>query len=245
MKQPMIVCDDAWKVFQRHTGPKLLRHQLLGWLKKSPVECFEALRSVSFSVGSGEGVAIIGGNGAGKSTLLSLVAGLAKPDRGSVKVSGKVVALLELGSGFHPDLTGMENVFLNAALLGYSEEQLRARFSAIVDFSELGRFIREPLRTYSSGMILRLAFAVAVHIDAEVMIVDEVLAVGDKSFQAKSFDRIRQLRRSGRTFFCVSHHRPMVEELCERAIWLDHGAVVMDGPVSEVFAAYEDSPVRP
>lgn len=244
MSEPIILCDNAWKIFRRHTGPKLLRHHLLGRKDHSQVEAFEALKAVSFSIAKGEGVAIIGANGAGKSTLLSLVAGLAKPDRGTVKVNGRVVALLELGSGFHPDLTGEENVYLNAALLGYSEQKLRAIYDIIVEFSEIGQFIREPLRTYSSGMVLRLAFSVAVHVDAEIMIVDEVLSVGDQSFQAKSFDRIRELRRSGRTFFAVSHHRPMVEELCQRAIWLEHGSVVMDGPVSSVFEAYEGRTVE-
>jgi ABC-type polysaccharide/polyol phosphate transport system ATPase subunit len=236
---PIIRCDNVWKLFRRHTGPKLLRHHLFGSRKEHSVETFEALKGVSFSVRSGEGMAIVGGNGAGKSTLLSLVAGLAKPDRGTVEVNGRVVALLELGSGFHPDLTGMENILMNAALLGYSEKQIRAQLDSIIDFSEIGDFLNEPLRSYSSGMILRLAFAVAIHMEAEIMIVDEVLAVGDKSFQAKCFDRVRQLRRTGTTFFCVSHVRSMVEELCERAIWLDHGSLVMDDSIGAVFDAYE------
>jgi ABC-type polysaccharide/polyol phosphate transport system ATPase subunit len=236
---PIIRCDNVWKLFRRHTGPKLLRQHLLHWRNPSSVEIFEALKGVSFSVSSGEGMAIVGSNGAGKSTLLSLVAGLAKPDRGTVDVNGRVVALLELGSGFHPDLTGAENILMNAAMLGFSEQQIRKEFDSIVEFSEIGEFLNEPLRSYSSGMILRLAFSVAVHIEAEIMITDEVLAVGDKSFQTKCFDRVRQLRRSGTTFFCVSHHRSMVEELCERAIWLDHGSLVMDDSIGAVFDAYE------
>jgi ABC-type polysaccharide/polyol phosphate transport system ATPase subunit len=236
---PIIRCQNVSKIFRRHTGAKLLRHHLSGWFRRAPVENFHALRDVSFSVRPGEGVALLGGNGAGKSTMLSLVAGLAQPDVGTIEVNGRVVALLELGSGFHPDLTGAENIKTNAALLGYTEAQLRDAFESIIEFAEIGEFIDEPLRSYSSGMVLRVAFSVAVHVEAEVMIVDEVLAVGDKSFQQKCFDRIRELRHAGRTFFCVSHHRSMVEELCERAIWLDHGSVVMDGDLTAVFDAYE------
>jgi ABC-type polysaccharide/polyol phosphate transport system ATPase subunit len=245
VNEPIIECRNVWKVYPRHSGARLLRQHILGWWHGTGGTAFEALKGVNLSVRAGEGVAIVGGNGAGKSTLLSVVAGLAKPDRGSVTVNGRVVALLELGSGFHPDLTGIENVYLNAALLGFSEERIRKAFDSVVEFSEIGDFIREPLRTYSSGMVLRLAFAVAVHVEAEVMIVDEVLAVGDKSFQEKCFDRIRQLRKNGRTFFCVSHNRAMVEELCERAVWLDHGAVVMDGEIGSVFEAYEGRIIRP
>jgi lipopolysaccharide transport system ATP-binding protein len=241
----IIRCDKVWKLFRRHTGPRLLRQHLLGWRHRSSVETFEALKGISFSVTKGEGMAIVGGNGAGKSTLLSLVAGLARPDRGTIEVNGRVAALLELGSGFHPDLTGEENILMNAAMLGFSEAQIKKAFDSIVDFSEIGEFINEPIRSYSSGMVLRLAFSVAAHMEAEIMIVDEVLAVGDKAFQSKCFDRIRQMRRAGRTFFCVSHHRSLVEELCDRAIWLDHGSLVMDGSISSVFEAYEGRAVGP
>jgi ABC-type polysaccharide/polyol phosphate transport system ATPase subunit len=239
VSQPIIQCENVWKLFPRHSGARLLRQHISGWFRGRGPAAFEALKGVNLSVGQGEGVAIVGANGAGKSTLLSLVAGLAKPDRGRVTVNGRVTALLELGSGFHPDLTGAENVMLNAALLGYTERGIRQVFDRVVEFSEIAEFIHEPLRSYSSGMVLRLAFSVAVHVEAEVMIVDEVLAVGDKSFQAKCYDRIRELRRSGRTFFCVSHNRAMVEELCERAVWLDHGALVMDSAIGAVFEAYE------
>lgn len=239
----IIRCENVWKLFRHHTGPKLIRHHLKD-LFGPPHANFEALKHVSFSVTSGEGIAIIGGNGAGKSTLLSIVAGLAYPDRGRIEVRGRVAALLEIGSGFHPDLTGRENVFLNAALLGFGERRTHELFDSIAAFADIGDFIDEPLRVYSSGMMLRLAFSVAVHVDTDVLIIDEVLAVGDQTFQAKSFERIRQLRRSGKTFFCVSHSRMLLEELCERAIWLDHGEVVMDGPMAQVFAAYEGRQTR-
>ncbi len=187
----------------------------------------------------GEGLAVIGGNGAGKSTLLSVVTGLTQPDKGSVTVDGRVAALMELGSGFHPDLTGAENVYLNAALLGFTGKQTRALFDSIVEFSGVGEFIDEPVRTYSSGMNLRLAFAVAVNVDPEILIIDEVLAVGDQNFQAKCFDRIRGLRRAGKTFLCVSHSKPVLMELCDRAVWLDHGEMMMCGNIADAFAAYE------
>ena len=180
-----------------------------------------------------------GSNGAGKSTLLSVVTGLTEPDKGSVKVNGRVAALLELGSGFHPDLTGEENVYLNASLLGFTEPKTREMFDSVVEFAGVGDFIHEPLRTYSNGMILRLAFSVAVSVDPEILIIDEVLAVGDQDFQTKSYDRIRGFRRAGKTFLCVSHNKSVLMELCDRAVWLDHGEMMMCGRIEDVFEAYE------
>jgi len=180
-----------------------------------------------------------GSNGAGKSTLLSVVTGLTEPDKGSVKVNGRVAALLELGSGFHPDLTGEENVYLNASLLGFTEPKTREMFDSVVEFAGVGDFIHEPLRTYSNGMILRLAFSVAVSVDPEILIIDEVLAVGDQDFQTKSYDRIRGFRLAGKTFLCVSHNKTVLMELCDRAVWLDHGEMMMCGRIEDVFEAYE------
>jgi len=181
---------------------------------------------------------VVGSNGAGKSTLLGLVAGLSEPSRGLVTVNGRVAALLELGSGFHQDLTGAENLRLNAALLGLSGRRTSELYEQIVDFSGIRDFIDEPLRTYSSGMIMRLGFSVAVHVDPDILIVDEVLAVGDKDFQAKCFDKISEFKSSGRTLLFVSHAASLVERLCDRAIWLDRGEVIMDGQAREVVAAY-------
>ena len=183
-------------------------------------------------------MAVIGANGAGKSTLLALTAGMAEPSSGTVSVEGRVAALLELGSGFHPDLTGTENVYMNSALLGFTEKRTRAIFDEIVDFSGVGDFIDEPLRTYSSGMVVRLAFSIAVNLDPDILIIDEVLAVGDAAFQSKCFERILKLRRAGKTFVCVSHSREMLKDICETAIWLDHGQAVMEGPLEEVHRAY-------
>lgn len=240
----IISCEHVSKTFRRTTGPRLMRQHLADVLKKRNAEHdFYALRNVSFEMMNGESLAVVGSNGAGKSTLLSLVTGLAKPDEGRLQVSGRIAALLELGSGFHPDLTGAENLRLNAAMLGFTRKQTEAMFDSIVDFSGVGEFINEPLRTYSSGMAVRLAFSVAVNLDPDILIVDEVLAVGDQSFQAKCFERIRELRREGKSLLFVSHSPGMVLELCDRAIWLDHGELVMQGDAASVMEAYQGQPI--
>ncbi len=236
----VISCRGVSKTFHRHSGAKLIRYYLADFWKHKPSDApFYALKNVSFDVMNGESIAIIGGNGAGKSTLLSLVTGLAVPNAGTIQVNGRVAALLELGAGFHPDLTGAENVRMNAALLGFSRKETNELFDSIVEFSGVGDFIDQYLRTYSSGMYLRLAFSVAVNLNPDVLIVDEILAVGDQSFQAKCIDRIRRLRKSGKTLLFVSHNAGMVLDLCDRAIWLDHGELVMQGPAKEVVAAYQ------
>lgn len=227
------------KWFFRHSGRQLLRTHVERLFRRAHKEPFYALKDVSFAINPGESVALIGTNGAGKSTLLSMVAGLAEPDQGSIRVEGRVGALLQLGAGFHTDLTGAENVYLNAALLGLSHNRTAELFDSIVDFSGVAEFIQEPLRTYSSGMVMRLAFAVAVHLDPELLIIDEVLAVGDHAFQAKCAEKIHELKNNGTTLLCVSHATGSVQTLCSRALWLDHGELVMDGPVSEVVDAYE------
>jgi len=216
---------------------KLLRGHL-GEIFNPPREPFHALNNISFKVKRGESVAVVGPNGAGKSTLLGLIAGIAVPTQGTVRVEGTVAALLELGSGFHQDLTGRENVLLNASLLGLSKKQTYERFDEIVDFSGIGDFIDQPLRIYSSGMVVRLAFAVAIMVRTDFLLVDEVLAVGDQAFQEKCLERIRRYCASGRSLFCVSHSAPMVQAFCERAIWLDQGKMIMDGKTKDVVSAY-------
>ncbi|MCG3776308.1 MAG: Teichoic acids export ATP-binding protein TagH [Nitrospira sp.] len=227
------------KSFDRHTGRMLLRHRLVNLVRGQHGERFCALKNISFEVEEGDGLAVIGSNGAGKSTLLGLVAGLATPDGGSVTVNGRIAALLELGAGFHPDLTGAENVRVNASLIGLSRRRTAELFDQIVDFAGIEDFIGEPLRTYSTGMIMRLAFSVAINMDPEILLIDEVLAVGDQAFQAKCFERIYRFRQAGKTLLCVSHATAMVQELCDRAIWLDHGELVMSGPIRDVIEAYE------
>lgn len=232
--------EGVWKTFPRREERVLLRTQLKRFMFGSePSADFQALKDLTFRVGHGEGVAVLGANGAGKSTLLSLVAGLVPPDRGRLTVRGRVAPLLELGSGFHPDLTGIENARLNAALLGLDRATFKRVLPEMIEFAELTDFIDEPLRTYSTGMSMRLAFAVAVSVDPDVLLIDEVLAVGDRSFQTKCFNKVMEFREKGKTILCVSHAAGMVQHLCSRAIWLDHGDLMLDGPLPEVLDAYE------
>jgi ABC-type polysaccharide/polyol phosphate transport system ATPase subunit len=237
-RDPVIEFRNVSKTYSRKLGRAFLGSHVASWVRRARPELFYALRDVSFTVMPGESLAVVGANGAGKSTLLSLVAGISFPDRGSVSVKGAVAALLELGSGFHPDLTGAENVLLNASLLGLSRKQVMERFDAIVEFSGIGNFIHEALRTYSTGMVVRLAFAVAVNVDPDILIIDEVLAVGDQNFQAKCIDRIEQFKRAGKTLICVSHAASILEQLCGRALWLNQGELVLSGGASEVIRAY-------
>ncbi len=241
---PAVYFRGVSKTFARHTGRLLLRDRILHLLHGNQPDRFHALRDVSFTIQQGESVAFIGHNGAGKSTLLNLVTGVCQPNSGEVTIGGRVAALLELGAGFHPDLTGTENVRINASLLGLSRQQLRDRFEEIVEFSGVRDFMDEPLRTYSSGMMMRLAFSVAVNVDPDILVIDEVLAVGDQAFASKCADRILSFRRSGKTLLCVSHSLETVEQLCDRAIWLDHGQVLKDGNASSVVSAYRETAHR-
>ena len=240
-ERPAIRIDRVSKSFPRHTGQILLRDRVRNLLQRRRMERFQALTDVSLSVFHGEAVALVGHNGAGKSTLLNLATGLCRPDTGAIQISGRIAALLDLGSGFHPDLTGAENVRINAALLGLSRHEVRDKFHEIVAFAEIGDFIDEPLRTYSTGMIMRLAFSVAVTVDPDILIIDEVLGVGDLAFHAKCLDRIMNFRHSGKTILCVSHSTATLRGVCNRAVWLDHGRVLDDGPITRVLEAYEQA----
>lgn len=202
-------------------------------------EEFWALKNVSFNVSKGEVVGIIGKNGAGKSTLLKIISGILKPTKGSVTCSGSIVPMLELGSGFDHDLTGRENIFLNGAILGYGKEFLESKFEEILDFSELGRFIDVPIRNYSSGMLMRLAFSIATMVNPEILIVDEILAVGDAAFQEKSKARMMELMSGGTTVLFVSHNLEHIREMCSRVLWLDSGKIKMIGEIPKVCNAYK------
>ena len=228
------------KSYPHASGRELLRGHILRWFTP-PLEHhkFQALKQVSFDLEPGESLALVGSNGAGKSTLLALAAGLASPDQGTVEVNGRVAALLELGSGFHPDLTGAENLLLNASLLGVGRKRAAALFDRIVDFSGIEEFIGEPLRTYSSGMVMRLAFSVAIHTDADVILIDEVLAVGDAGFQVRCLEALYDFRRTGKSILFVSHAGAAVRKMCDRALWLDCGEAIMTGDVGSVLEAYE------
>ncbi len=199
---------------------------------------FTALEKVSFQVQQGETLGLIGKNGAGKSTMLKIISGILRPTEGSVSTFGNVVPMLELGSGFDMDLTGRENIFLNGAILGYSEEFLKEKYDEIVAFSELGQFIESPTRNYSSGMMARLAFSVASVVEPEILIVDEILSVGDARFQEKSRARMLELMGGGTTVLFVSHTMAQIQEMCNRVLWLEHGKIRMIGPTNEICAAY-------
>ena len=199
---------------------------------------FTALDHVSFTVERGQTIGLIGRNGAGKSTMLKVISGILKPTTGTVQTKGNIVPMLELGSGFDFDLTGRENIFLNGAILGYSEEFLKKQYERILEFSELGQFIDTPIRNYSSGMLARLAFSVASMVEPEILIVDEILSVGDAAFQAKSHARMLELMGGGTTVLFVSHSMEQIREMCDKVIWLEQGEVKMIGPTDEVCNAY-------
>nr|WP_290667098.1 ABC transporter ATP-binding protein [Ardenticatena sp.] len=214
------------------------RFMMLARRRRHPRDAFWALRDVSFAIEQGAMVGLIGPNGSGKSTTLKLMTGILEPTHGTVEVVGRVAALLELGTGFHPEMTGRENVFLNGALFGLSHAEIRNRLDAIVAFAELDAFIDMPVKHYSSGMFVRLAFAVAVFLDPDILVVDEVLAVGDAAFQHKCLDHIARLRRNGTTIVLVTHDLNAVETMCDRVLWFDKGTIQADGPPSEVVRAY-------
>lgn len=195
---------------------------------------FHALRDLSIDVEHGETVALLGLNGSGKSTLLKHISGVMLPDSGTVRTGGRVAGLIEVGAGFHPDLSGRDNVFLNGAILGMTETQIKEKFDSIVEFAEIGEFIDTEVKFYSSGMYLRLAFSVAVHTDPDVFLVDEILAVGDEPFQKKCLAKIQELAAAGKTLVVVSHDLDLVARVCERGVLLEHGRVIMDGPVADV-----------
>ncbi|MET3946719.1 ABC-2 type transport system ATP-binding protein [Arthrobacter sp. UYCu512] len=197
---------------------------------------FQALNHVSLEVKQGETVALLGLNGSGKSTLLKLISGVLQPDAGTVRTRGRVAGLIEVGAGFHHDLSGRDNVYLNGAILGMSEKQIDEMFDSIVEFSEIGEFIDTEVKFYSSGMYLRLAFSIAVHTDPEVFLIDEILAVGDEPFQRKCIAKIQELAEKGKTLFVVSHDLDLVATVCERGVLLEHGEVVMDAEVHDVVA---------
>lgn len=227
------------KVYQLYDRPADRLKQFLWRGRKQFYREFWALREVNLEVRRGEVIGIVGRNGAGKSTLLQILCGTLSPSHGEINVKGRVAALLELGAGFNPEFTGRENVLLNATILGLSETEIKARYDEIVAFSGIGDFIDQPVKTYSSGMFVRLAFSIATSVDPDILIIDEALSVGDGEFARKSFERIMELKEAGKTILFCSHSLYQIEALCNRAVWIDHGHSRAEGPVSEVIVAYD------
>ncbi len=242
--KPAIDVINVSKIYRRYARRRqfatlksaLLDGSLLGDLK--PDETFQALRNVSFSVPKGCTYGVIGSNGSGKSTLLKCVAGITRPTEGEVKVDGRISALIELGAGFHPEISGRENIFINGIMLGLSKKEVQRRFDEIVEFAEMQDFIDAPVKTYSSGMYMRLGFAVAIHVDPEVLLVDEVLAVGDQGFTHKCLDKFSEFRRRNKSILLVTHSLDLVEKFCDEAHWLDKGISKGEGDPKKVVAAY-------
>lgn len=240
MSKPMIEASHVTMRFRMNNDRILSLKEFVTTALRGKLEYqdFTALEDVSFTVNKGETLGLIGRNGAGKSTMLKVISGILKPSEGSVVTHGNVVPMLELGSGFDFDLTGKENIFLNGAILGYSEEFLKEKYEEILDFSELGDFINTPIRNYSSGMLARLAFSVATMVHPDILIVDEILAVGDVRFQEKSRARMMELMGGGTTVLFVSHSIEQIHEMCNKVVWLDHGKMRMLGNAQEVCDAY-------
>ncbi|MFW0774606.1 ABC transporter ATP-binding protein [Paenarthrobacter nitroguajacolicus] len=238
-----IIVKDLKKTFNLRHSHSL--KETLVWLvkgRKSDLsKKFDALHDVSFEIQPGETVALLGFNGSGKSTLLKLISGVILPDKGTVRTKGRVAGLIEVGAGFHPDLSGRENVFLNAAILGMTEQEINEKFDEIVAFSEIEQFIDTEVKFYSSGMFLRLAFAVAVHTQPDIFLVDEILAVGDEPFQKKCLAKIKQLSAEGRTLVVVSHDLDMISRICDRGVVLASGTVQFEGPAAQAVAWLRDS----
>jgi len=236
-----IVVDDVRKTFKlRHTH-SLKETVIAAMGRKQLSSSFDALDDVAFEIGEGESVALLGYNGSGKSTMLKLISGVLQPDHGTVLTRGRVAGLIEVGAGFHPDLSGRENIYLNAAILGMSRSEIDARYDEIVAFSEIGQFIDTEVKHYSSGMFLRLAFSVAIHTEVDILLVDEILSVGDEPFQRKCLEKVRQLHAQGRTLVVVSHDLDMVADLCERGILLKKGRIAFDGESHEAVRRMRDA----
>ena len=238
MSEPAIIVDSVSKNFRLyHERNRYIKAAILRG-RRARYEEFWALDNVSFEVEHGSTLGLIGSNGSGKSTMLKCLTGIYRPDKGRIAVNGNIAALLELGSGFHPELSGRENIFLNAAILGLSKKDAKRQFDSIVEFAGLERFIDTAVKNYSSGMQIRLGFSIAAHVEPEILLIDEVLTVGDQTFQRKSSEKIEQFRREGRTIVVVSHSLASVQQLCKEVIWLEKGHMMMRGPAAEVISAY-------
>jgi lipopolysaccharide transport system ATP-binding protein len=242
MTTPVISVNGVGKKFRLNSadGAFKIKHLLTGRLFRKRFESFWCLQDVSFEVARGQTIGIIGPNGSGKSTLLRLIGGVGRPDKGDLSVNGRIGALLDLGAGFHNDLSGRDNIFISGVIAGLTRRQVSERFDDIVSFAELESFLDNPLRTYSSGMRMRLAFAVATHIDPDILLIDEILSVGDLTFQSKCLERVNRFKRQGCTMLLVSHDNGQVEKFCDAVLWLKKGKVNAYGPPKEVIRAYSE-----
>ena len=237
-EQDRIVVDHVYKSFNIYMDKaNSLKEKLLFW-NRNRREKREVLNDINLTIKNGEAVALIGVNGSGKSTLLKLMTKIIYPNKGKITTYGKLTSLLELGAGFHPDFSGRENIYFNASIFGLTKKEIDERLDNIIEFSELKDFIDNPVRTYSSGMYMRLAFSIAINVDAEILLIDEILAVGDQHFQDKCFAKLEELAKSKMTIVIVSHSLDSIKKLCNRAIWINEGKVAMDGKASEVIDEY-------
>lgn len=241
MPSNAIEITNLWKLFRRQKQRtfKEMLPALLGGGKKNVIDTFWALQDISFQIKKGETFGIIGPNGSGKSTLLKILAGVTKPSKGEFKLDGVIAPLIELGAGFHPEMTGRENIFLNSIILGATREQTAPKIQSIIEFSEIADFIDQPVKHYSSGMYMRLAFAVAIHTDFDILLVDEILAVGDEKFQKKCYAKMKEFKDQGKTIVLVSHSLATVRSFCDKAAYIKFGQLIASGDSAEVTKVYE------
>ena len=234
-----IKVDHVYKSFDiYYDRANTLKERALFWMRNKRKEKREVLKDINLDIKKGETVALIGVNGSGKSTLLKLMTQIIFPNKGTIETHGKLTSLLELGAGFHPDFSGRENIYFNSSIFGLTKKEIDKRLEQIIEFSELQEFIDNPVRTYSSGMYMRLAFSVAINVDADILLIDEILSVGDQHFQEKCFKKMRELKAEGKTMVFVTHSMESVKNLCDRAVWLANGQVRMDGDTNTVVEEY-------
>ena len=234
-----IIVENVYKTFNVYLDKaNTIKEKLIFLFSRNKKQKREVLKGINVKIKKGEVVALIGVNGSGKSTLLKLLTKIIYPNKGKIQTNGKLTSLLELGAGFHPDFSGRENIYFNASIFGLTRKEIDSRLEEIIDFSELSNFIDNPVRTYSSGMYMRLAFSVAINVDADILLIDEILSVGDEHFQNKCFERMKELKKQGKTMVFVTHSMEAVKKLCDRAIWLKDGKIKMDGETNEVVEQY-------
>lgn len=233
-----IIVENVYKTFNVYLDKaSSIKEKLLFW-NRNRKEVREVLKDINLTIKNGEAVALIGVNGSGKSTLLKLMTKIIYPNKGKIETNGKLTSLLELGAGFHPDFSGRENIYFNASIFGLSKKEIDERLNDIIEFSELDSYIDNPVRTYSSGMYMRLAFSVAINVDADILLIDEILSVGDEHFQNKCFEKMQELKEQGKTMVFVTHSMESVKKLCNRTIWLCNGIIKMDGNTNDVISEY-------